>query len=49
VIHQRCYSLDEVAELLHHTGFHDLQIYHAQQDLGISGDLCRGRVFVLAK
>jgi SAM-dependent methyltransferase len=49
VIHQRCHSLDEVAELLHHAGFRDVRIYDAQQDLGISGDLCRARVFVLAK
>jgi hypothetical protein len=48
VIHQRCHSLDEVTELLRQTGFQDVQVYHAQRDLGISGDLCRGRVFVLA-
>jgi SAM-dependent methyltransferase len=49
VIHQRCHGLDEVVELLRQTGFQDVQVHHAQRDLGISGDLCRGRVFVLAK
>lgn len=44
---QRCYAEDEIKSALEAAGFAEIQVYDAQRDFGLSGEV--GRAFFLAR
>ena len=47
VIHERCYSTEEIGAALAQAGFEQLACYSAR-DLGMAGELGEGRTFFVA-
>ena len=46
---QRCYALSEIVPLLDKAGFSSVSCHDCRKDLGLSGDLALGRIFISAR
>jgi len=49
VISQRCHAMEPVRTALINTGFRDVELFDAREDLGMTGDIAFARTFFRAR